>query len=251
VAAKRPNAKRKRPGLRAQNKDPRKRRGRAASAKSSKPRAAATKTRHAHEMDVERGLRHTAEHDTYEIRHRLKNMLAVIQAIANATLVDGVPLAEARTAFNTRLGALAKAHDILFNAGWTRADLAVIIREVLAPYRGVRSKGPDVALGPKPALAFALALHELGTNASKYGALSVDGGYVDIAWKLARTSAGDELRLRWRERHGPRVRPPTHEGFGSRLIRDNLASEFSGTVELEFQPDGVACTVCAPAKRLH
>jgi two-component sensor histidine kinase len=240
--------------VRAENKDLRKRlREAAASARDDEDRAAAAKTRHSEELDLERGLRHAAQHDSEEIRHRLKNTIAIIQAIANATLVKGVAIEQARRAFNERLAALAAAHDILFDAGWTTANLDAVIKGVLAPYRShrIRSKGPAVALGPKPALAFALALHELGTNASKYGALSVDDGYVDIAWILAPTPAGEELRLRWHERNGPKVTPPKRQGFGSRLIRHNLASEFGGKVELDFEPDGLDCTICAPVAHLQ
>ena len=244
----------RRNGMRAENKDLRKRlRAAAASARDDEDRAAVAKARHTEELDAERGLRHAAQHDSEEIRHRLKNTIAIIQAIANATLVKGVTIEQARSAFNQRLGALSRAHDILFDAGWTTANLDAVIQAVLAPYRShrIRSKGPAVALGPKPALALALALHELGTNASKYGALSVDDGYVDIAWILTPTPAGEELRLRWHERNGPKVKPPKRQGFGSRLIRHNLASEFGGKVELDFEPDGLACTICAPVAHLQ
>ncbi len=133
--------------------------------------------------------------------------------------------------------------------------MRTIINGILAPYAGrnqnrIRAKGPDVTLGAKPALAFALALHELGTNAAKYGALSNDDGYIEIAWTLAPRLQGREFRLRWRERNGPPVFPPSHMGFGTRLIQRNLAAEFGGEVELAFQHDGVECTICAAAEGL-
>jgi two-component sensor histidine kinase len=164
-----------------------------------------------------------------------------------------VPAEDARSAFNSRLEALAHAHDILFRSNWARANLGTIIDGILAPYarRGrnrIRAKGPDVSLAAKPALALGLALHEVGTNAAKYGALSNDEGCIEIAWTVAPHAQGREFRLRWRERNGPPVLPPSRTGFGTRLIQRNLAAEFDGEVELEYQPNGVECTICAPAE---
>jgi two-component system, chemotaxis family, CheB/CheR fusion protein len=215
----------------------------------------ASERRHVRDVTEERARTQSARADVDEIRHRLKNTLAVVQAIANATLDPDVPMEDARAAFNSRLEALARAHDILFQSNWASADLRTIIDGILAPYarRGqnrIRAKGPDVTLGAKPALAFALALQELGTNASKYGALSNDEGYIEIAWTLVPRLKGREFRLRWRERNGPPVLPPSHTGLGTRLIQRNLAAEFGGEVELAFQRDGVQCTICAPAEGL-
>jgi two-component sensor histidine kinase len=127
---------------------------------------------------------------------------------------------------------------------------------ILAPYAGrgrnrIRAKGPKVSLGAKPALALGLALHELGTNAAKYGALSNAEGYIEIAWTLAPRPQGPEFRLHWRERNGPPVLPPSRTGFGTLLIQRNLAAEFKGEVELEYRPDGVECTIYAPAEGLN
>ncbi len=179
----------------------------------------------------------------------------MVQAIANATLGLDVPREDARAAFSSRLEALAHAHDILFRSNWARANLRTIIEGILAPYaaRGrnrIRAKGPEVSLSAKPALALGLALHELGTNAAKYGALSNDEGYIEIAWTLAPRPQGPEFRLRWRERNGPLVLPPSRKGFGTLLIQRNLAAEFKGEVELEYQPNGVECTIYAPAEGL-
>jgi two-component system, chemotaxis family, CheB/CheR fusion protein len=207
-----------------------------------------TEQRHVREVTEERAR-------TNEIRHRLKNTLAVVQAIANATLSPDVAMEDARAAFNSRLEALSRARDILFRSNWARADLRTIIDGILAPYaeRGrnrIRANGPEVSLGAKPALAFGLALNELGTNAVKYGALSNDKGYIEIAWTLASYPRGREFCLHWRERNGPPVLPPTRTGFGTQLIQRNLAAEFKGEVELEYQPDGVECTIYAPAEGL-
>jgi two-component sensor histidine kinase len=207
-----------------------------------------TEQRHVREVTEERAR-------TDEIRHRLKNTLAVVQAIANATLAPDVAMEDARAAFNSRLEALSRARDILFQSNWTRADLRTIIDGILAPYAGrgrnrIRAKGPKVSLGAKPALALGLALNELGTNAAKYGALSNDEGFIEIVWTLAPHPEGREFRLRWHERNGPRVLPPSRTGFGTQLIQRNLAAEFEGEVELEFLPGGVKCTICAPAEGL-
>jgi two-component system, chemotaxis family, CheB/CheR fusion protein len=212
----------------------------------------ASERRLIHDVTEERARTHAARADTDEIRHRLKNTLAVVQAIANATLAPDVAMEDARAAFNSRLEALARARDILFQTNWTRADLRTIIDGILAPYAGrgqnrIRASGPEVSLGAKPALALGLALNELGTNATKYGALSNDDGYIEIAWTLAPHPQGREFCLRWRERNGPPVLPPSHTGFGTQLIQKNLAAEFEGEVELQYQPGGVECTICAPA----
>ncbi len=216
----------------------------------------ASERQHVRDVAEERARTEAARADVDEIRHRLKNTLALVQAIATATLRPGVPMEEARAAFNSRLEALAHAHDILFQSNWARASLRTIIDGILAPYarRGrnrIRAKGPEVTLGAKPALAFGLALHELGTNAAKYGALSNDEGYIEIAWTLAPHPQDHEFRLRWRERKGPPVLPPKRTGFGSRLIQRNLAAEFDGEVELTYHPDGVECTICALTEGLN
>jgi two-component system, chemotaxis family, CheB/CheR fusion protein len=214
-----------------------------------------TERRHVREVTEERARTETARANVDEIRHRLKNTLAVVQAIANATLTSDVSMEDARAAFNSRLEALARAHDILFQSNWARASLRTIIDGILAPYANsgrnrIRAKGPEVSLAAKPALALGLALHELGTNAAKYGALSNDEGYIEIAWTLAPDPQGREFRLRWRERNGPPVLPPSRTGFGTRLIKSNLAAEFKGEVELEYHPDGAECTIYAPAEGL-
>jgi two-component sensor histidine kinase len=213
----------------------------------------ASERQHVRDVADERARTHAARADIDEIRHRLKNTLAVVRAIANATLGPGME--DARAAFNSRLEALAYAHDILFQSNWARVDLRTIIDSILTPYAGrgrnrIRAKGPEVSLGAKPALARGLALHELGTNAAKYGALSNDEGYIEIAWTVAPHPQGPKFRLRWRERNGPPVLPPRSTGFGTRLIQRNLAAEFDGEVELTYHPDGVECTICAPTERI-
>jgi PAS domain S-box-containing protein len=176
-----------------------------------------------------------------ELNHRVRNTLAVVQSIARQTLA-GHGGAEAREAFEERLYALAAAHSILTREHWTAADL----REVITAAAGsqaaqrLRLDGPPVALPPSVAVTLSLALHELGTNASKYGALSLPTGHVDVTWRLigARRS---RLLLRWEEQEGPPVHPPVRKGFGMRLLQRALSAELGGAVSLEFAPAGVIC----------
>lgn len=216
---------------------------------------AVAEQKYARYLEVQRAEAQAARIDADEVRHRLRNTLTIVQAIANRTLRDDRPLDEARAAFNARLDALARVHEVLFMTNWTRVDMKVVLDGILAPYsrpgaRRIRARGPDLELNAKQALAFALALNELATNCVKYGCLSQNDGYVAIVWTVAHADEGAELRLRWRERNGPPAAPPQHKGFGTRLIEQNLATEFNGTVELAFRPDGLRCTMRAPAPRL-
>ena len=179
-----------------------------------------------------------------ELNHRVKNSLAVVQAIAYQTFknVEG----GARTAFEGRLQALARAHDLLTRDNWESASLehvaAQAVEAVCQNPARAEIRGPRVLLTPKPALAIAMALHELCTNAVKYGALSNDAGRVRVAWR----PEGEDLRITWREEGGPEVAPPTCRGFGTFLIERALAQDLEGTVTADFAPDGLVCTIVAP-----
>ncbi|AWN48651.1 histidine kinase [Methylobacterium terrae] len=186
-----------------------------------------------------------------ELNHRVKNSLATVQSIANQTLAHATSLAEARTAFNARLQSLASAHDVLTRESWEGATLAEIVEESLRPFRtatGARFKtgGPPVRLPPRLALAFVMALHELATNAVKYGALSNAQGRVILNWDVVDGASPGRLWLRWEEIGGPPVAEPTRRGFGSRMIERVLAAELGGTAEVEYRPRGVVATVEAP-----
>lgn len=176
-----------------------------------------------------------------ELNHRVRNTLAVVQSIARQTLA-GHAGADARQAFEDRLYALAAAHSILTREHWTAADL----REVIIAAAGsqaaqrLRLDGPPVALPPSVAVTLSLALHELGTNASKYGALSVPPGHVDVVWNLVGPRRS-RLKLRWEEKNGPPVLPPARKGFGTRLLQRALSAELGGVAMLEFAPAGVIC----------
>jgi PAS domain S-box-containing protein len=180
-----------------------------------------------------------------ELNHRVKNTLAIVQSLTHQSFHSSVPADEAIHRFEGRLEALAAAHSLLTRKNWEAATIADVAQAALAPF-GSSSRisigGPDVQISPQTAVSLALALHELATNAAKYGALSNEGGRVSVSW----TTAADRLRLDWREESGPPVTAPERRGFGTRMIERTLSAEFGGKVELEFRPEGVSCTVEAP-----
>ena len=183
-----------------------------------------------------------------ELNHRVKNTLATVQSIAAQTLRAAHDLPSARVSFEARLVALAAAHDILTAESWHGARLTDVIAAAMAPFETVQRpqitrSGPPVWLLAQPALAFSLALHELATNASKYGALSTPDGRVTILWGLAE----DVLTLTWREDGGPPVQAPARSGFGARLLQRSLPRELGGEVMVDFAPEGVRCEIrCRP-----
>ncbi len=180
-----------------------------------------------------------------ELKHRVKNVLATVQAIARQTF--GEDQGDALTTFTNRLRSLSKAHDLLTRENWEGADLSSVVRDVLAAYEAGRFgvEGPRLLLPPRSVVAISLALHELATNAAKYGALLTPSGLVSITWGPSNSQPG-RFELRWQERFGPRVAPPASKGFGSRLIEDALAIELDGEVRLSYEPEGVTCIVRAP-----
>jgi two-component system CheB/CheR fusion protein len=185
-----------------------------------------------------------------ELSHRVKNTLAVVQSLAMQT--DGrIQSVEAfREAFVGRLRALARAHNLLLDTNWRSADLTTLVEQTLAAYRVdhpevVEVMGEPVPLTPKQGLGLSLMLHELGTNAAKYGALSRDQGRLRVSWHVEEMS-DRRLWLKWEERHGPRVKPPTEKGFGLQLIERAASYELDGSVKLKFAPGGLACEVVFP-----
>jgi PAS domain S-box-containing protein len=179
---------------------------------------------------------------TRELSHRIKNSMAVIQSIARQTLRDAPqPFAET---FTGRVQSLAAAHDLLIETGWLAANLKDLARRQLAVVQGrVRLAGPDVNLSPILATSLGLVLHELVTNAAKYGALSVPQGVVELSWELAGDEAQRRVLLTWTERGGPTVTPPERQGFGSTLIERSLPG---ATVERRFEPEGLVCAIDLP-----
>ena len=183
----------------------------------------------------------------HELNHRVKNILATVQAVARQTFNSRQSGDTVRQTFEARLLALSKAHDLLTRENWDGASLSQVVAEVLSPYHRDRFEtgGPDVRLTPKMALALTLALHELATNAAKYGALSAPSGRIAITWRV-QADDPPHLILRWQERGGPLVSPPEQKGFGSRLIERSLALELGGDVKITYDLAGVVCEVKAP-----
>ncbi|NBC34486.1 MAG: PAS domain S-box protein [Alphaproteobacteria bacterium] len=183
-----------------------------------------------------------------ELNHRVKNTLAIVQGIAQQTFRHDAASKTAQLAFEGRLAALASAHNLLTREHWERASLHSLAAETLQARGANRGRvhlaGPPVVLQPKQAVTVAMALHELCTNAVKYGALSNEAGTVSLEWDVA---AGAEplLTLLWREVGGPAVTPPAKRGFGLRLIERALAYELDGDVSLCFRPQGVSCEIKA------
>jgi len=191
-----------------------------------------------------------------ELNHRVKNTLAIVQSLATQSFHKATShddLAAARQAFEARLFALARGHDVLTRENWEGASLEKIVREASAAYTNSPERGgvfdiegPDLRVTPSMALSLSMALHELCTNALKYGALGAPGGRVRISWSVQPDRTGRRLLMRWQETGGPPVAPPVHKGFGSRLIERGLARELNGNVWLTFEPTGAACTIDVP-----
>lgn len=184
---------------------------------------------------------------THELEHRIKNILAMVSAIASRTLRN-TDLETARIAFTERLQALATAHDILTSTKWTSASIGDVVNATIVPLPGeqIEASGPHVMLQPKAALSLALAINELGTNALKYGALSVPHGQVKIDWSEQVVDGQKMLNWRWVESGGPEVHEPTRNGFGSFLVTRVLGGDFGGTATLSYQKSGVVCELVAP-----
>lgn len=181
-----------------------------------------------------------------ELNHRVKNTLAIVQSIGLQTFRGKVD-DELRQQFDNRLIALAQAHDMLTQENWRGADLHGLISKSIEFACDVQDRaiidGPSLLLPRRTVVPMAMAIHELCTNASKYGALTHPQGRIHIGWHLL---AGDRAQLRWEESGGPAVKPPNYRGFGTRLIERGLAHELHGDVSLEFDPGGVRCTIAFP-----
>jgi two-component system CheB/CheR fusion protein len=184
-----------------------------------------------------------------ELNHRVKNSLATVQAIAAQSLRGPDIPAEARERFMARLVALARANDVLVAETWAGASLEAVAAQMANPHGDAERftiEGPEVHLAPQTATAMALGLHELATNAAKYGALSTPEGRVSLTWSLEGEGAGRRLKLTWRESGGPEVGQPGPPGFGSRLIERGLASELKANVRLVYASTGVVFSLTAP-----
>jgi PAS domain S-box-containing protein len=188
-----------------------------------------------------------------ELRHRVKNLLAVIRSLSARTLAHAASLEAFGAAFEGRLSGLAGAHDLLVESHWQGAGLRALIRAQLSPWHAqpdrLRLGGEDLVLPAEAALTLGMTLHELATNAAKYGALSTEGGEVEVAWRRAAAAGGEDLVLLWQERGGPAVRPPERRSFGSELIERGIAYGLGGSARLEFPPEGLRCELRFPLAR--
>ena len=180
-----------------------------------------------------------------ELDHRAKNLLAVVQSVLH--LSHGDSTREFIAAVEGRIKSLARAHGLLSESRWRGVDLGRIVEEEIAPFntrqdRRIVASGPPVALKPETAQSLALALHELLTNAVKYGALSAPQGRTTLAWTLE----PERLLLRWSESDGPPVRPPSRQGFGTRAIVASVERQLRGTARFDWAAQGLDCTLAIP-----
>jgi len=185
----------------------------------------------------------------YELDHRVKNILSVVQAIARQTFRRASSLEEANDIFRGRLTAVAKAQDVLVSQNVEGATLSEIINGALhgsgVSADRVKTDGPEISISARNAVTISLAIHELCTNAFKYGALSVETGSISIAWGID-ARMGKTFHFEWREQGGPTVATPEHKGFGSSLLERGLAGELGGELTLDYAPTGVVCKFTAP-----
>jgi PAS domain S-box-containing protein len=183
-----------------------------------------------------------------ELNHRVKNTLVTVQAMAEQTLLKARDPSHFVESFRGRLQALSRAHNLLTQRTWTGVDLESLIREqlIVGGSQILNCAGPKIQLKPRVAVHLGLALHELGTNARKYGALTVPEGRLSVTWRLADRGTDHELELKWVESGGPAVSPPTGQGFGTLLIERGLKHSLGGEAHVIFAPTGVICEMHVP-----
>lgn len=185
-----------------------------------------------------------------ELNHRVKNTLATVQSLAMQTLRTTERSEHARAGLEARLAALSRAHDVLTRESWQGAGLSEVVDRAIEPFATGRSRfnvrGPNIRLSPKQALAISMALHELATNAAKYGALSNDGGNVEVTWLVAPANGLGQLQMTWAESGGPAVARPERVGFGSRLISRSLGLDLGADASIDYRETGVVCAIRTP-----
>lgn len=187
----------------------------------------------------------------HELAHRSKNLLTVVQSVARRTAGASATVKEFLKDFEARLVGLAASHDVLLRTNWRGAPLAELLCRHLNPFVDTQSArlvldGPEVLVSAEAAQALGLAVHELATNAAKYGALSVPGGRLNVAWRITRSDGAPCLRLDWTERDGPAIEPPSQQGFGQVVIGE-IARSLDGKVEMAFAPNGLSLSIAIPA----
>lgn len=186
-----------------------------------------------------------------ELNHRVKNTLATVQSIASQTIRSGQEPNKVIATLEARLLALSQAHDHLSNTGWKSADFRSILTDVLGPFRSgqpdrIRLRGKPVRLSPNATVTMAMVVHELTTNAGKYGSLSCEEGRLSVTWGIRSKGEGQVLRVQWREQGGPPVEPPERRGFGSRLIERGIAHQLGGSAAVKYDPSGLRCILEIP-----
>ncbi len=189
---------------------------------------------------------------TRELNHRVKNTLANVLSIVSLTRRRSADIDDFSESLTARVRALSATHDLLSQSNWSHAPIGDVIRSELAPYMEgneshVEIDGPTVSLAPNDALSLGLAIHELATNAAKYGALSSGEGQITVTWRLLSPVLAEVF---WRERGGPPVTQPQKRGFGRDLIEKIVAGELKSEVDLRFEPDGVECRLHVPVRTL-
>lgn len=209
-------------------------------------------------VDVSKHKRAHAQAKTLidELNHRVKNTLSTMQSIVWQAFKNASDTEAIRESIEARLFALSRSHDLLTREHWESAGLLDLVNEALEPFGVANGRaerfsitGSNVRLPPKAILAMGIALHELATNAVKYGAFSNDAGSILIAWAIEPRSEGERLVLRWQEKNGPPVLRPSRRGFGSQVLERGLGHELEGEVHLDYQPNGMVCTINIPAPR--
>ncbi|MCJ2050294.1 sensor histidine kinase [Methylobacterium sp. J-070] len=185
----------------------------------------------------------------HELNHRVKNTLATVQSLARQSRGGEEQAAQ----LEARILALSKTHDLLTRDEWTGASLSEVAENELGPYRNSVDHfdiaGPPLNLPPRCVLAIGMAIHELTTNAAKYGALSGPTGRIAVKWRILPGEGAARVEILWRESGGPPVTPPTRRGFGTRLITGAIMRELDGSAELDFQPSGLVCRLALPLPR--
>jgi two-component sensor histidine kinase len=189
-----------------------------------------------------------------ELHHRVKNILATVQAIASQSLGAAQNIDDGRKAIESRLQALGRVHDVLLQTNWSKAKLAAILRAGIEPFitaaaPQIEMRSADIEVAPAAALPLAMVLNELCTNAVKYGALSRPTGRVDIEATV--TDSGDSFLLTWVEKSGPAVREPARRSFGSKLIEHAFVAQLQATAHLRFDPDGVIYELRVPLAQVN
>lgn len=185
-----------------------------------------------------------------ELSHRVKNTLAVVEALAQQTTSRSVE--EFREKLGGRLRALSQAHSLLLDSDWRSVDLKELLEEALSAYRAddrrrAELDGAPIPVTPKQALSLRLIVHELATNAVKYGVLSNDGGSLRLSWRVEQNADRQRrIRLRWEERDGPKMKAPEQTGLGVKLITNVSMHDLEGEAHLDYRPEGLVCDIAFP-----